>query len=63
MILAKRYEKWGIDADLQIVDSHGIPHIITVRFDSDAQIESDLASREAHLIANCDADYDEVNYG
>lgn len=58
MILAQRYEKWGIDADLQVTDNRGITHVITVRFDSDEQITEQLAQREAHLIANLNAEYE-----
>jgi hypothetical protein len=44
-ILCKRYESWGIDVDVRFQDSHARVYQVTLTFDSDARIASDLESR------------------
>lgn len=56
-ILAKHYEKWGIDVDIQFIDEQEIEHITTIRFDSDVQIDLELQSRVDKKITNITEDY------
>lgn len=56
-ILSKRYEKWGIDVDVQFIDEQEIEYITTMRFDNDDQIDKDLQSRIDRKITNLTIDY------
>lgn len=44
-ILCKRYEAWGIDVDVRFQDSRAREYQVTLTFDNDAQIASDLEGR------------------
>lgn len=58
-ILNKRFEQWGIDVDVSFEDGQSQPHTVTLRFDSEAQIESELQPRINKLIVNITQDVEE----
>ncbi len=55
-ILSKRIEKWGIDVDAEFEDTQGVSHTVTLRFNSEEQIASELQTRINRQIANITAD-------
>lgn len=58
-ILNKRFEQWGIDVDVSFDDGQSQPQTVTLRFDSEAQIEAELADRIAKQITYLNNEYNE----
>lgn len=59
-ILNKRFEQWGIDVDVSFEDEQGKTHTITMRFDSEEQINTELQSRIDKQIFNITQELNEA---